>query len=98
MRNFQFTLVALLSAAMMPLAAAPPPKAPAPKTLAPESIIETTAANVLLPESASGLLVVKECVSCAPRSFTVTAATAYRVNERPVGWSNFEAPSKDGRK
>ena len=36
MRKIQFALVALLTAAMMPLAAAPPPKAPAPKTLAPE--------------------------------------------------------------
>lgn len=89
MRKIQFALVALLSAAMMPLAAAPPPKAPAPKTLAPETIIETNAASILLPESANGLLVVKECISCAPRSFAVTAVTAYRVNERPVGLVEF---------
>ena len=32
---------------------------------------------------------VKECISCPPRSFTVTASTAYRLNERPVGLVEF---------
>ena len=49
-----------------------------------EQAVEARASAVVLPSSATGMLVVSRCTSCAPQSFVTSSRTQYFVAQEPV--------------
>jgi len=87
MSKISQSLIALLIAGVaVPLAAAPPKK-----ISNPESIVEATADTVLLPSVGDGILVVKACSTCEPRSFRATQATLYLLGGRSLTLKELRA-------